>query len=1572
MIPLFRRFAAVLLLLFCFALPSFAQRSITISAPHNFAPDKAVPFHVGGDGIDAARLRVWRLKGEARERLVYQGSLRRKKDDYRITFNVPLLQSGIYLAEAQHGVLVQTTTLRVTNIGLVTKRGARELLVYAVRLTSGLPFANANLRIADDGERDDNGKWTRRPQPIRNIKTNREGMVKVPAPESGNLRVVATGEGNYTQIEAPLGEENETSNKVLFYTERPVYRPGQRVYFKGLVRRDLSYWGDRGPQNALYAPTADAKVQLEVTDAADNKLQTIELKTNANGTFAGQTDLPSDAPIGRYSVEMKVQDGPNQETFYGRFAVQAYRKPEYEISATPLLGGKSWAVLGQSFQVRVVARYFFGAPVTNAKVRYSGDAEGETTLDEKGEAVITVANPRPETQPDEETTRSLNIQVIDATNRSVSTTVAVAAPWSEVIPSLTADRYAYNLQDVAKLTVTTRDPAGRPIKARAKVRLFFNRPVKTKNPDSLRVDTRIVETEFWNGTVETGANGTATISARLGRAGYLRASVSAADSAGRTHVESTNIWVLSPLETNYYGYEFPTLEVAPDRNEYVPGQEVRALVTTAHPGRTALITLEADKIYFARLVKLTRKAQTISFRIPHNAAPGAHFSVGFPLEGQWQSQTTYIKAQDPAKKLQIGIFADKGQYRPGDTASYTVVAKDGAGRPAAGEVSIAFVDKAIYSIAADETPEPYNFFYGPQPLRVSTNYFLPQELEGGAYQRIEKPVAVREKFLDTAYWNPFVITDSKGRASLKFPLPDNLTTWRATARGITRDTKAGVGYSETLVTKPLLVRLTLPRFVVQNDSLQALVVVNNNTKQTQNVRVSLRGEGLELVAVGAEFKGAQFGEVAAGRSTTFRWNLRANEVPKGGAARLTATARADEGTVETARTEDLTDAMLLRLPVLPRGVRVVQADSTSITTDATDATLGLDAPTGTIANAGRLEINVAPSLAGPMLAALPELQGYPYGCTEQTLSRFIPTVVAARTLKSLKKPLPESMKELPKMVSAGLTTLYGYQHGDGGWGWWREDDTDAFLTGYVLYGFALTKDAGFTVERGRVIRGLRSLQDQFRRDREVRSNGDTTGERAARLISPDVRAWMMLGYVSAIRSFGITPTELESKDDFPRAVYLLRDKLSNYSLAALTVAYARRNEATGAGYTQKTKIIRGKEAQIYLQKKNDAENLGRIYYLSKNGLVYYRDAKTKQPIWATTDKGLSVPAGLPDRALAPDSAALTQLLSLLESRAKTVASPSGTTIYWPSLANDGGWRDSDIETTALAIQALVAARPASPQIVPALRWLMNARRGTIWQSTKDSAQAVIALADYLRISQELSPDETVRVLVNGEEKLSAKFGPQDLALPDRRIVLENFDGAANIEIRREGSGAVYASARLTSFTTQGRDVPEDNGFKIERHYSVFQNGVWTETAQVPNGELVRVELRVQTPVSREYVLLEDPIPAGFEAREDDDERAWRIESKLQSGEIISGPDSLPSDWSKLPVTRRETRDDRVALFVSNLYSYKPRNGVPNTFVYRYILRPEQTGTRTALPARIETMYRPDINGRTAINELQVQ
>jgi uncharacterized protein YfaS (alpha-2-macroglobulin family) len=1178
--------------------------------------------------------------------------------------------------------------------------------------------------------------------------------------------------------------------------------------------------------------------------------------------------------------------------------------------------------------------------------------------------------------------------------------------YAGVRPTLGFDKSVYNVQDTAKITVKTRDPIGRAVSSKATVTIYYTRKTRFYNREKLRNEETFEEVPLFSQTVQTDQFGAAILNAKLGRAGYLRAQVKATDALGRTSKFETHLWSLSKVQKpNYYwgDYEFPAIEITPDKTTYQPGETVRALVTASKEKGYALLTLQGDRVFWYRVVKLSGRVNVVEFPFPGAAAPGAHLVAGTSQGRTWSQDTAYLKAIAPSQQLKIAITTNKNEYRPGASAEYSLRVVDGNGKPQRADVSLGLVDKAIYALANDETPDPVEFFYGSRENLVSTSWEFPGEVQGGSYQRIEQAVPVRRNFQDTAYWNPFVTTGADGKATLRVPLPDNLTTWRATARAFTADTKVGAATDEILVTKPLLTRLILPRFLTQTDRVRAQVIVQNNLTRAQDVRVSLRGSGVSTQSVGAEEKGAQNKTIPAGSSASFYWMIGTDEIPDGNFATLTATAR----TGAAATSED-SDAQELKLPIAPRGFPVTQWKNAVVREAAAQdgSTLLLSPTPNAVKNASRLRVALSPSIAGPMLGALPNLIQYPYGCTEQTLSRFVPAMVAAKTIKELKLPAPAVAGELPEIVKAARSTLYSYQHPDGGWGWWPDDNSDPYITAYAVYGLTLAKDSGFEIERERVLNGLRAMQKMF-------ASSD----------SPDGRAYMMLAYATAIDVWNIdVGKELGSAAlDYPNAVYEFKGNLSPYGLASLALAHERLvNAGLGNRRAQNaaaTHVLSADAAEFYLW-KNDPRHGKKEYGF------YFSEAK-KQWYWRNLKTGgvafVEVPEGgieiteeqagpysdfigfdgsaqglpfsqatidaekmgaknmAPAKAKKPDARSenfqqhLQTLLDDLEKRARVETGKNGEVASWGAAEASGtGWNDSDIEATALALQALVRARPQSKLIQPAIRWLLQNRRGAQWASTKDTAQVVIALSEYLKNSNELAPDETIQVLINGQVQRTLKFDKSDIGRPDEIIEIENFAGDANIEIKRQGRGAVYVSAELLSYETQTLKTGADNGMKVTRHYQV-QNakGKWRDiSGPIPSGVLVRVDLRVEVTRPYQYLLLEDFVPAGFEARPEDDNLARKTEEKCDCENDVMMTVDPPLGWRSLPVARRESRDNRQAWFIT----YLPFDNSSNKGKYylRYILRPEQPGNRVALPARIEAMYRPQFNGHSSETIVEVQ
>src|SRR6185295_6786111 len=180
-----------------------------------------------------------------------------------------------------------------------------------------------------------------------------------------------------------------------------------------------------------------------------------------------------------------------------------------------------------------------------------------------------------------------------------------------------------------------------------------------------------------------------------------------------------------------------------------------------------------------------------------------------------------------------------------------------------------------------------------------------------------------------------------------------------------------------------------------------------------------------------------------------------------------------------ALTDTESDAVELPLPVVPRGLHQVKNESAAFSDENAEKTFSVNLPQNADAQARNFKIEVAPSVAGALFGALDYLTTYPYGCTEQTMSSFLPNVIVTQALKDVKTSSIKGSNDLPKKVQKGMDRLYAYQHNDGGWGWWKDDQSDPFMTAYVVSGLTLAKQNGYEPDDNRIASGREKLKQML-------------------------------------------------------------------------------------------------------------------------------------------------------------------------------------------------------------------------------------------------------------------------------------------------------------------------------------------------------------------------------------------------------------------------------------------------------------------------------------------------------------
>lgn len=786
-------------------------------------------------------------------------------------------------------------------------------------------------------------------------------------------------------------------------------------------------------------------------------------------------------------------------------------------------------------------------------------------------------------------------------------------------------------------------------------------------------------------------------------------------------------------------------------------------------------------------------------------------------------------------------------------------------------------------------------------------------------------VQVRTDFRDTAVWAAAVVADADGRAVIEVPFPESTTRWTAVAR--VADTGARVGTAESSVRtrQPLIARLQAPRFFTVGDEVTLSGNLSNQTEAALVVHAVLEAEGLELLGRidGAELLPPQAGPLS---------------IPAGGQARVdwrVRVARAGDVVLRLqAASPEHADGMERRLVAHPHGVEVFLGRSGRMT--GPELALALDLPAR--AGAASLEVQLTPSLAVTMLDALPYLVDYPYGCTEQTLSRFVPTVVAARTFRELglspenaldrvyggveREHVEHTMRavagveRLDEAVAQGLDRLVGFQHADGGWAWWKDGESDHWMTAYVVWGLTLAQEAGVDVRADVLDRGRRFLEEEI-----VEAE-----------LSGDLQAWMLFALAARLRH-----DEATSKNA-TRAfenLYAKRSGLNAYTRALLALA------AHDLG--------RAAEADVLV------ENLA-------NGVI---------------------------RDESPDT-------SVVMVGAQQGRDDALKTAHW---GEDGvwyRWSEGGVEATAFVLNALLTIAPDHELVQPTVNWLLQNRRAGQWSNTRDTAMCVLALAKHLEVSGELGADVAYELFVNGERVARQELAPDALLTAPSRFTIDPAllrDGANEVRVVQTAGSPLYFATYARFFSAEEPIPARGHQVFVRREYYrlkpiptllkgvVYEKERLADGSQVASGDRIEVVLTAEAKNHLEYLVFEDLKPAGFEAVQvRSGERMLARELKASEVERRFVEDGrreevrIPSlgagyAWQvedgytgRTQYLHQELRDRHVALFVDRM----PQG----TWEMRYELRAETPGEFHALPVLGHAMYVPEI--RCNSNEMRVE
>jgi uncharacterized protein YfaS (alpha-2-macroglobulin family) len=1150
------------------------------------------------------------------------------------------------------------------------------------------------------------------------------------------------------------------------------------------------------------------------------------------------------------------------------------------------------------------------------------------------------------------------------------------------------------------------------------------------------------EVKSWD--AETDADGRLSFKYPIPSEGQYRITYLTHDNWQQEVQANTVFWVSGPKFDGRV-YRFNDLEIVADKRIYQPGDVAHLLINTAEDNERILFSddVSEDILRTYRFINLPQRSTVIDVPVTDARIPNFFVEATLVRNGQVHQESRELFVPPTKNLLKLTVETDKATYKPGETGKVHVKLTDADGKPVVGNVTLTAFDESITYIQDEFGPAPKVFYYGQRrehrpyvDASLERTYQangaldapegevymngIPEGWQGfwtisgggltlsggdtfkrrdlgirmkdeegylesarglafngmvtdgiagqmqaagqavGATSSVSSPMseampvngpgamhvvdalersanigldkkqtgffgslfstpklvdpAIRSNFADTALWAPELKTDGNGVADTTITFPDSLTTWRLHGYGLTSMTQVGDGISHATTTKNLIVRLEAPRFFVERDEAVLSANVHNYLATGKNVTAELILPAAELQSLDqpdlhpdkdGNIQLSATASVDAKGEHRFDWPVK---VLKQGVAAVTVKALTDEES----------DAMELAFPVLVHGINKMVAQGGSYRVgDNGSRDLKIELPMEIDPEQTKLEVTLSPSLSGVMIDALPYLAGYPYGCVEQTMSRFYPSVLVKDTLKSMgtdletigkqrKQMYPPDLKnrfgqynnpvfdsdELDRMVRAGLQRITNFQHDDGGWGWWAEDESSPYETAYVMQGLEAARVAGVDLDMNSYNRGLSFLQNSIQRELAKPKDKQDLG---------DEETQAYVAYILALTNRVSNPDQVKWLDD----LYDKRGDQNNYGKALLALTFK-------------------------LRKQDD-----RAALLLQNILQFAARDDSNETAWIRTPQ-------------------------------------EGWWFWW----------NNDIETNAWVLKALVAIDPKndlSPRIV---KWLLNNRKnGTYWRSTRDTAQVIAAMAEYMRTSGESHPNYDLTVKLDGQEVKKVHISKDDFFTFDNRFVLYGLQvkpGPHVITLEKNGAGALYYSAYLSYFTKEEDIKGAGNEISVTREY--YRLVPKTETVQaqtsggagwpwwgfsssppnpagqekpdsasghtemrsgwdrvllkngdqVTSGEQIEVVLKIHSKNTYDYLAFEDMKPAGCEPVD------------LRSGGKFAG--------GLCPNV--ELRDEKVVFFIGLLEQ--------GDHILRYKLRAETPGIFHALPTSGYAMYAPEV------------
>ncbi|MFZ2189066.1 MAG: MG2 domain-containing protein [Candidatus Moraniibacteriota bacterium] len=655
---------------------------------------------------------------------------------------LPIAETGVWIVQVKQGDVRTEALLLVSDFSALVKEGDGKLVFWAQNRASGKSLPDVLLTTFNLREK---------AEKLDELKTNSMGIAEMKIDEKADVAILKNGSDlaliplNLTSLDYrwSVFKEKVIDPKYFTFTDRPLYRPGDTVHFKSILRNDddvaYSIVSGRARVSVFSGWGEDKKMVYEKT-----------LTLSEYGAIDDTFSLPPDVEVGEYYLAIKREGSSDENDGYtqANFSVQEFRKPEYSLDIEP---EKEVYIVGDEMRFTIKGEYFSGEALggekvsyavksnnfyeydyldskenaLNSKYQYYGGyagrliSEAEVVLDQNGEAEIVVA-----------------AQVPDGAvgNQVVSFEVNFEKGGGE--PVFDRKNVLMYAGDFGIYRKSNDWSYAAKIGEKAQIPLTIIPYVENASVKNIAVSAT-GEREYWDEVRETedtplsykrnssplpelkatsDKDGNVTLTFVPDKPGSYQYNVKAVDARGNSVYREVWLWV--PEENGFF-YSFSDdnegadqgIIVKADKKSYEPGEKARVTISSNAPNRDVFVSVERGRMDRYQIVSLNGRSKTVEFDLSDVDMPNRFISATTFANGKYYHSEEKILVSAEKKRIDLKIKPDRETYGPGDDISIEVETRDQKGAPLEADVALFGVDKAIYELSDSRNGDIFEEFY---------------------------------------------------------------------------------------------------------------------------------------------------------------------------------------------------------------------------------------------------------------------------------------------------------------------------------------------------------------------------------------------------------------------------------------------------------------------------------------------------------------------------------------------------------------------------------------------------------------------------------------------------------------------------------------------------------------------------------------------------------------------------------------------------------------------------------------------------------------------------------------------